>query len=136
MTGVAISIMTQLAGTQEGRRERRRVVRRPLNLRADISANDGLVRGFTGKNISLGGVFLCADPSQFQPDDIIKPRLFLNYNGLYKPCCVVVRIIHVSENGLGVCFHRHDNRLFRYVYKMMYEPIHRVTASSFASITE
>jgi len=134
MTGVAISILTQRADVRPVRRERRRVVRRPLNLRVDISGNDGIARSFAGKNIGMGGVFLSADPSLIQPDDIIKPRFFLNYNGLYRPCCMEVRVMHVSKDGFGVCFHQYDNRLFRYIYKMMYEPIHQVAASPFASI--
>ena len=55
MTGVAISILTQRADVRPVRRERRRVVRRPLNLRVDISGNDGIARSFAGKNIGMGG---------------------------------------------------------------------------------
>jgi len=136
MTGMAMPISTQLSDTQYEHRERRRVVRRPLNLRVEILDRDGLVHSFTGKNIGLGGVFFRADSSLYQLKDIIKPRLYLNYNGSYKPCCIAVQVMHISEDGFGVCFHQYDNRLFRYIYKMMYEPIHHISSISVASTTK
>lgn len=128
MTELAVSMSTQRFENQQVQRERRRVVRRPLNLRVDISDVDGLVRSFTGKNIGLGGVFFSSDYSVFQPKEIIKPILFLNYNGLYKSCRIDVQVMHTNEDGVGVCFYKHDSRLFRYIYKMMYEPVHQVTS--------
>jgi len=136
MTGMAMPISMQLSDTQYVQRERRRVARRPLNLRVDILDYDGLSRRFTGENIGLGGVFFHADSSLYKLNDIIKPRLYLNYNGLYKPCSIVVQVMHVSEDGFGVCFHRYDNRLFRYIYKMMYEPIHQIISIPNTSTTK
>ena len=135
MTGLAIATMSsQHPDTQQVQGERRRVVRRPLNLQVEISAGDGNVRSFTGKNIGLGGVFFSSEYSEFQPKDIIKPILFLNYNGLYKPCLIVVQVMHINEDGFGVSFHKHDSRLFRYLYKMMYEPAHQVRPTLIRSV--
>ena len=136
MTCVVTPIIKPLTDVGSVWRERRRVGRRALNLRVDIALNDGMSRSFTGKNIGMGGVFLCADPSQFQLGDIIKPRFFLNYNGFYKPCCVVVQVMHVNTDGVGVCFHQYDGSLFRSIYKMMYEPIHKASDEVTDSVSE
>ena len=136
MVCVVTPIINTLKDFGDGQRERRRVVRRPLDLRVDISVNDGISSSFTGINIGMGGVFIRVDSSLFHPGDIIKPRFFLNYGGLYKPCGVVVQVIHVNTDGVGVCFHQHDGSLFRCIYKTMYEARHKKLDSAPASISD
>jgi len=141
LDGGIISIMDTLQhsrtpGSQPAARERRRVVRKNFDLRVDLIQDDGSVKTSNAKNIGLGGMFLRTNPDHFHTGDTVRMEVWLDFNGRYKRCRMVARIVQIANDGFGIGFHRHDSPFFRYVYKMLYEVAHTATPVQVSSVVE
>lgn len=102
-------------------RERRRALRKPLNLPVKLLCPDHSFQACTATSVSLSGMYLQSNGVVHHVGDVVKLSFALPYDGLLKHCHMTAEVVCFSSEGFAVGFHQYDASLFRYVHKMMHE---------------
>jgi len=121
MVDKAAILMLKAKDSEKARLDRRQSSRKMMSLQVALIQDGELIENCAAKDISLGGMFISCNPIPFQESDIVEPEFWLHFGVFNRRCTIMAQIVRLGKHGIGLEFHRHNERYFRYVQKMLYE---------------